>query len=92
MTACVLPFVAGAQDTQTTPPWPTKTVERSPFLLPEPDSHVVSNRPLPPIPAGWQIINIESVIQNGNSVQAVLVYLWKPATRQSSVMVVVMNP
>ncbi|HET6887800.1 MAG TPA: hypothetical protein VFH87_07735 [Candidatus Udaeobacter sp.] len=79
---CVLSFAAAAQEVPTAMPYPTKAVEQSPFL-PIPNSHIIAGYAGPTLPAGWQIVNVESVIQNGTSVQLWLVYLWKPSTRQT---------
>ena len=90
--ACVLPILAGAQPNQPDQPKPldltqsSNMVERqlgAPPLNPSPNWHVIASRPGPNIAPGWQIVNIETVLQNGNSMTAWLVYLYNPTTRQT---------
>ena len=59
---------------------------------PSPDWHFIATFYGPSVPAGWQIINIESVIQDGTSIQAWLVYLYNPTSRQTAGWLVGLNP
>jgi hypothetical protein len=52
-------------------------------MLPSPNWYLVASRPGPGIPAGWQIVNIEAVLQGGNSMTAWLIYMYNPTTRQT---------
>ena len=38
----------------------------------------------PTIPAGWQLVGIEGVIYQGNSINRWQVYLYNPSTRQTA--------
>jgi hypothetical protein len=38
----------------------------------------------PSIPAGWQLVGIEGVIYQGNSINRWQVYLYNPSTRQTA--------
>ena len=59
---------------------------------PSPNWHLITTVYGPSIPAGWQVINMESLIQDGTTVQAWLVYLYNPTTRQTANWVVALNP
>lgn len=38
----------------------------------------------PNIPAGWQLVDVEGVIYQGNSINRWQVYLYNPSTRQTA--------
>ena len=38
----------------------------------------------PSIPAGWQLVDVEGVIYQGNSINRWQVYLYNPSTRQTA--------
>jgi len=82
--------MAGAQPNQPTPvdlTARTSTVDLQSgapqLMLPSPNWYLVASRPGPGIPAGWQIVNIEAVLQGGNSMTAWLIYMYNPTTRQT---------
>jgi hypothetical protein len=82
-------MMAGAQPNQPKPvdlTPPTNMVEQQPGappLIPSPNWYLIASKPGPNIPAGWQIVNIEAVLQNGNSMTGWLVYMYNPSTRQT---------
>jgi len=92
---CLLPILAGAQPNQSNQPYQPKPLDLTqstnmveqqlgtPPLIPSPNWHVIASRPGPNIAPGWQIVNIETVLQNGNSMTAWLMYLYNPSTRQT---------
>jgi hypothetical protein len=45
----------------------------------------------PLIPAGWQLVGIEGVIYQGNSINRWQVYLYNPSTRQTAGWLVQLN-
>ena len=50
--------------------------------------HIVAAALGPSIPVGWQIINVEGVIYQGDSVNGWQVYLYNPANRQTACCIV----
>jgi hypothetical protein len=90
--ACALPFVAGAQDNNNPPfkrgdrvEFPAYSAQDTQVpLSPTPNWRMVAAYYGPNIPFGWQVINIESVIQDGTSVTAWLIYLYNPTTHQTA--------
>ena len=45
----------------------------------------------PRIPAGWQIVGIETVLSNGNSVNRWIYYLYNPSTRATAGWIIQVN-
>ena len=85
----VLPLVAGAEP-EIKPMDLSKrsgVVEQIPGtptpMMPSPNWYMIASRPGPAIPAGWQLVGIEAVLQNGNSMNGWLMYLYNPTTRQT---------
>jgi len=76
-TEAQLPKIVDARVQQLMPDAPTP-------LIPSPNWHLIRSVVGPTIPAGWQIIGVEGVLQNGNSMSGWQVYLYKPTTRQTA--------
>jgi len=91
----LMPLVANAQTVAR--PAPSLQVSEAPVqsMLTAPNQamgwYFIATSYGPPIPAGWQIVNIEALMQNGNSMTAWLVYLYNPATRQTAGWLVGLN-
>jgi len=94
--ASVIPMFASVaqQPSVQTPaqPYPLRQQDVQSPMAPTPGWHMIASYPGPTIPVGWQVINVESVIQNGTSVQLWLVYLYKPTTRQTAGWLIGLNP
>jgi hypothetical protein len=52
--------------------------------MPNPGYQFIRGDYGPTIPAGWTLVNIEAVLQNGNSLTAWLLYLYNPSTHQTA--------
>ena len=44
---------------------------------------LIASRVGPNVPAGWQLIGVEEVISNGNSINRWQLFFYKPTTRQT---------
>ena len=93
--AFAMPFMAGAQEVNQPmsafQSYPMQATIKTP-MAPTPSWHMIAGYYGPIIPAGWQVMNVESLIQNGTSVQAWLVYLYNPSTHQTAGWLIGLNP
>jgi hypothetical protein len=68
------------------------TVDRQPTtgpqLGPQPAWNMLRQDALPTLPPGWVVINMMPLIQNGNSMAAVQIFLHNNATRANAVWLV----
>src|SRR5262245_25696872 len=71
-----LPQIMEAKVQQMTPDAPIP-------LVPSPNWHLIRNVPGPTLSPGWVLVGAEAVLQNGNSMSAWQLYLYKPSTRQT---------
>lgn len=90
--ACVLPFVAGIaqqpKEAQLAPIMQAKTQQIMPDaplpMLPNPNWSLIRSAYGPTLPPGWTLIGAESVLQDGNSMNVWVMYMYKPSTRQTA--------
>jgi len=91
--ASLMPLVAGVAqqptEAQLAPTMEAKVPQMmmpdSPLpLVPSPNYHVIRTVPGPTLSPGWVLVGAEAVLQNGNSMTAWQLYLFKPSTRQTS--------
>jgi hypothetical protein len=92
--ASLMPLIAGADErlprlpNVVERPTETQLPEVTPGaptpLIQGPNWHLIRSVAGPTIPGGWQIVGVEGVLQDGNSMSAWQVYLYKPTTRQTA--------
>ena len=88
--AALLPMIANADMTNdrpeslpTTFPQYVKQDPQTRFTQPS-SWHWIGAYNGPAIPAGWQVVNVESLVQNGTMVRAWMMYLYNPTTHQTA--------
>jgi murein endopeptidase len=54
-------------------------------MTPTGNSSIIRTDALPPTPPGWQVITMMPIIQNGNTVAGVQIFLHNPTTRANKV-------
>jgi hypothetical protein len=84
--ANLLPLVSGVAEQSTQAQLPQVQLPNAPTLLTRTTGnwYFIATTYGPSIPPGWQLLRIEAVIQNGNTVSGWQVYLYNPATRQTA--------
>ncbi len=84
--ASLLPLVSGVAQQSTEAQLPQLQLPNGPTpLIRTPGNwYFIATSYGPNIPAGWQVIGVEGVIQNGNSMSGYQLYLYNPTTRQTA--------
>ena len=91
--AILSPLVAGfaqqPNEAQMAPIMNTKTLQKimpdAPLpMLPSPNWTLLRAAYGPTLPPGWTLIGADSVLEDGNSMNIWVMYLYKPSTRQTA--------
>jgi len=84
----LLPLAAMAETNSVAVNAPGLALAEQAPAIPVGNWHLIRSDALPTLPAGWVVINMMPLIQNGNSMAAVQIFLRNANTRQNAVWLV----